>query len=850
MTNTYNDYANKTRSSKLVLCHVEPTQRLSVFENVDGNIYKKLVMYNVIGIKEDNISLTEASSESVGVGEWFFNHITSELFINCSDGLDPKKHTIKVTYRLYYSNRPIDLPYDLSSGYEVHYDGRLKNSTPIRKELDDEQIGIMLEASTSVSFDNGDKYFDDIYDKLIFENQSVKIYSWSEVLPLSEKKKTFDGIIENKSYSPTSVRFRCKDFTFTLRQPLTHENFKEIDGSVPDQYLFTPKRRIFGQVKQLQCVPVDAVLDGFALSGLSSVSASDRTKLIGVGTSFLDQVSIGDQIIFTKNGTDYSQSVSAINSNIELVFQSEYPIIFQSAEVKSNPTVPYNKKNRRWNIAGHKLRSPATSVTSTEQANRFAVADASEFFAGDFVNVNGENSIIRRVSGNNIVLRTNLQSGKPTIGYTMTKNSVSSVFTGEFTAVLGRDYSIENISTGATVIFTNDFEFNVAPISALDSELIFTGSSRTISVSSGDPRNEIKNRDWISSGDENHNVYYQVLSVNETSVVLRSAYNGSTNTSKGKIKKTNIINDNSIVTVNCIGQERSNKWVKTASDAVRDLLINDCGISSINEDSFSSSSIDFSGVISYATPRRIGGRAETVRTVIDNINTSVFGSLVIDNNFNLTYKVLTADKPNSLREITDHDLSNSQVSIVTKNAIVRKVSCRYASFTDRFTGDDAFSLYEYVSEFSDEMIGATSEKELDLYLFNRSDAETITQRYAYYNSLSQSVVTIKGKLNLYDYFLNELIWIGLDRIYKRLGNNDRRKLGIINKIANDGSDINLTINDIGNTLNRTATITENTASNFTSSTESEKIIYNYIVDNDSLTPDPTSDQELYTNLIG
>ena len=41
MTNTYNDYANKTRSSKLVLCHVEPTQRLSVFENVDGNIYKK-----------------------------------------------------------------------------------------------------------------------------------------------------------------------------------------------------------------------------------------------------------------------------------------------------------------------------------------------------------------------------------------------------------------------------------------------------------------------------------------------------------------------------------------------------------------------------------------------------------------------------------------------------------------------------------------------------------------------------------------------------------------------------------------------------------------------------------------
>ena len=850
MSNTYESYANKTRSSKIVLAHIEPVQRLSVFSVVTGNVYKKAVLYSVVNLKEDGADLVQATSESVSVGEWFFNHLTNELFVNCTDDLDPKKHVIKATYRLFYSNMPIDLPFDLDSGYETSYDGRLTSNSPIRREVDDQQIGLMLEATTSVSLRNNDKHFDDIYDKLIFENQKLVLFSWNELIPLSEKKKTFDGVIQNKSFSDSAVRFRCKDFTFTLRKPALHENFTNSDGDVPDQYLFTPKRRLFGQFKQLQCVPVDAILEGFSVAGTCTINPLDRSVLTGVGTVFLDEISLGDEILYTKKGVEYRQSVESITSDTELTFQSDYPISFQDEALKNKPKDSYRKKNRRWNISGHKLRSPSTDIVSTEQANRFAVSDASEFFSGDFVDVNGESAIIRRVSGNNIVLRTNLQSGEPTIGFVMKKNSVSNVFVGASTAILDRDYSIENLDAGATAVFTNDFEFNVAPISSLDTSLVFTNDSREITVSSGDPRNEIKNRDWIISGDLDHNVFYEVLSVTETTVTIRKPYLGVTNTSVGKIKVTNIVSDNSIVTVNCIGQERSDKWIKTASDAVKDLLENDCSFTGINETSFSEASIDSRAVLSYATPRRIGGRVETIRTVINNINKSVFGSLVIDGDFDLKYKILSSEKPSDLSEIKDDDLSSENISLTTKNEIVRKVNCKYSNFTDRFTGDDAFEFYEYVNPFVEDMIGATDEKEITVFLFETSDAEAITQRYAYYNSLSQSIITIKGKLNLARYVLNDIVWISLDRIYKRFGNLDRKKLGIINKVSNDGSNVTLSVNDLGNTLNRTATIADNTAPDFTSATENEKIIYNYIVDNDSLTPDITSDQEIYTNLIG
>jgi len=209
MANTYNDYAEKTRSEKLVTCWLEPSERLLIWTLDSGTIYKRTSTHFVIDILEGTTSLVEASTSSLSTGEWFFDPLTNEIFINTSDDSNPSTKNVVGTYRLFYANAPLDLPFDLDSGEVVHYEGILSGNSPITKQLDDEQIGVALESNTNITLNNGSGIFDEFYDTLFFENKAVRLYSWNESIPLSEKKIIFDGIIQDKGFSTKSVSFKC-----------------------------------------------------------------------------------------------------------------------------------------------------------------------------------------------------------------------------------------------------------------------------------------------------------------------------------------------------------------------------------------------------------------------------------------------------------------------------------------------------------------------------------------------------------------------------------------------------------------------------------------------------------------
>lgn len=852
MTATYSDYANKTRSSKVVLCHIEPKQRLSVFSLDSGTIYRKAVDYFVINVSEDNSDLTEASSSSLSSGEWYYDAISGDLYVNTTDDADPRTKKIIVTYRLFYSNRSIDLPFDLDSGSEVHYDGRLKSNSPINKQLDEEQIGIVLETSTNLLLENTDGHFDEFYDVLIFENKSVKVWSWSEILPLSEKQKLFDGIIQDKSFSESQVRFSCKDFTYNLREPLALDNFTTSDGDVPEQYLNTPKRRLLGQFKQLRCVPVDAILDGFTLTG-TLTGASGASTITGTGTSFLAECSPQDELIYETNLQTYKFAIESVDSDTQLTLTDNLEISLDGYTVKNKPKRAYRGKNRNWHIAGHKLRQPSATVVTGTQPNRFSVADATDLFAGDLIKVDGESTYIKRITGSNIVLETNLQGGTPSASDTVVKNPLSKAFVNGSEVFIDRDWSVTN-TTEAILNLDPLVEFNVAPSVNLNFDIDFTNGSREVTVTGFDMKSEVQSRDWIRSQDVSHTTWYEILDVvydNDTTVstiTLRTAYAGATVTESGQKKNVNLINDDSVICVNCIGQERSGSWIKTASDAVKDILENDAALTNINTASFTEADLDAPFALSYAVPDKIGGSNKSIKQVISDINQSVFGSLVTDNDFNLKYQILTAERDISESTLKDDDIIGIQ-GIRSRNEIIRKVNAKYSPFVDKFSGENAFELYEFTNEFVDDLVGAKKELDLTLYIFDLDNATTIAQRYALYNSLSQSTISLKGKLNLAIKVLNDKIYLNLDRMFKRFGNRDRRLVGIINKVSNNGEDVSIEINTLGNTFNRAAVITDDTYADFSSATDDEKINAAYVCDDDTLCPSGSSDNEIYQNLI-
>lgn len=849
MGTAYSDYVAKSTSEKLVLCWIEPFERLLIWTLDSGAIYTRTTSHFVIDILESTTSLVAASTTSLNSGEWHYNPETGTVYIRTSDDSNPNTKNIIATYRLFYANSPIDLPFDLSNGSDVHYEGALTGNSAITKQLDDEQIGVSLESNTSISFNNGSGLFDDIYDTLFFSNKRVRLYSFNENILLSEKKLLFDGLIQDKAFSTKKVSFKCKDFVFKLREPLTLNLFAVGDGTLADTYLYTPKRRIYGQVDQVQCVPIDNTLGGYALTGtLSGLSAS--VALTGSGTSFLSQCSPSDKLFIQLATEVVEATVESVNSDTSITLTDELESSFSGEAATNSPERPYRGKNRNFHIAGHKLRRPTTAVDVGIQPNRFTVIATTDLFPLDSISVDGETAIIKSISGLQITLTANLQAGTPANGVVVEKNPVSKAYFGGVELIVDRDFTVTN-TTEAIINITSSAEANLARPKLIDGTVTFTNGSRSVTATGVDLVNEVRSRDWVRSSDISHTTFYEVLSVTEASLELRIVYAGATSSgTTAKKKRVNLIQDDSLILVNTIGYEdTTGAWVKTGSDAVKHMLELDIALTNTNAASFTQAGAEAPYTLSMVIPEKIGGAIPTINKVVTKINESIFGSLTNNSDWEMQYDVLSSHKPTDLVALNDDDIIG-EISVKSSNKIVRKVNGNYRPFVDRFTGEDSFKLFQFTNADVDNFIGTRAEKEITIYLYDDSPAQEMIERYGLYNSLTQSVVSIKAKMNLMLKNLNDKLYIDLDRLYKRFSGKDRRKIGTISKISKDGSSVNVEMQDFGNAFNRVPSIALDTSLAYTSADADAKLVNGYSLDDNLDIPDITDDDYLGGGIIG
>lgn len=850
---TFNEFINLPDTEKNLLCWIEPTQRLSVFTLHSGAVYKRTLDKFAISVSQNGVNLSEGASSSLLAGEWWYEISTGVLYVRMSDDSNPSSNVVGVTYRLFYSDGPYNLPYDLSSGADVEYQPYLASTSNISKEIDEEQIGIALETKTNISFSNKDGHFDNIFDVLFWENKRIRIFSYSPRIAVTSSQLIFDGFVTDKTFSVDKIGFSCIDYLTKLNEPINVDRFTESDGSIPDAYLGTPKRRLYGQFKQLQCVPIDAIKNGFTLSG-TVTGSEESTSLVGTSTFFLDECSPGDTLKITVNAEKYEYGIQSITDDNNIVLSDEIEVAFAAAEIILVPTRPWRKKNRTWSIAGHKLRAPSTTVSSASEPNRFIVSDISDFEAGDLIKVDGENARILRISGSQITLYANLQAGTPSVSDVVSKEPVSRAFINSREAFINRDFTITN-TTESKIVLTNNAELNIAkPKLIIDGSVTFTNASRDVTASGVNLNDLIESRAWVKSDDITHTDWYEVLSVKDdgSGATLRTVYAGSNNTGDFYVKIPDLVNDETLVTVNCTGKEDANgDWKQSASDAVRDMIENDIGLTNINTASFVQSDLDAPYRLSLALPLELTSDPPTIKNAISLVNQSVFGSLTNNSNWEIVYNVLEQEKPETMQAITDFDILKDPV-VRTKNQIVRKVNAKYRPFTDINLNENTTEYYEYVNEFVDNLIGVKKELDIDLYLYNQDDAEKMAQRYALFNSMSQSVVMIESKLNFYLTNLNDKVWLKFDRLYKRFGNGDRQKIAIVNKISKNGTRTSLTLNDLGNTFSRVMSIAPDSANDFASASSDETLFNCFIVDNDTELADlsPSTDMEIGTNIIG
>lgn len=833
---TYSEASQLTRSEKITLITMECVERVKLF-TADGADWIRSVEYFVVGVKDDGVD----------IDDWEF--LPTEKTLKLIGGVNPKTRSISITYRMFFSNAPLILPFDLEEGEPVEWIPLINGVGSIGQQLDDENTGIVLETSSSVNFINSSRFWDDKFDSLIWENQLIKFYSWFPQIPITEKVQLFEGVIESKSYSDSIVSFKIKDFVYKLKNQVNLGLFTEADGIFLPSILNTPKRRIYGQVDSIRIVSLDATLDGYQLTG-TLTGALTALTVSGVGTKFLDEVSPGDSFYVTLNEIDIKIGVESVDSDTQITVSKALEISFGSATARLAPSVPWRKKNRSWHIAGHKLRAPTAQILLIQSANTFLVDSVEDFFAGDELVINGFQTNVRRVSGNKIVTTTNVIPG-PVIGDVIKKRPIKVAYYNSTPFLYDRDY-LETNTTEAKITFSNLAEFNIAEQKRIgNSTFHFTNGSRTVTTSDVvDLRSIIQTRDWIRSVNVARTTWYEVLSVTESVITLRTpvVVVGGPHSEGAYYKSVTALDENSLVTVNCIGMEVDGKWMRTPADAVRHLVLNDANFSSVNEEKFDEARADCDFTLSLYIPQTLGSSSPLVRDVITNINNSVFGSLYGDSSQNISYSILNSTKPELANIIRDDDILS--YSITTTQKIANKVIVNYRPFVDVFSGNDAKKTIVYNSKFVDDYVEIERTIERTLYIYEDDKALIIAQRIALFNSLSVTSVKIKSKLNLSQTLVNDKIFLNLDRLYTRYGGGDRRKIGSVTGVRKDEFGSEITVTDLGNIYNRVPSVAPNETESYTNSDADDKIRWAYILDNNTLTPDPTSEVGLGSGVIG
>lgn len=844
---SWTDYASKSRSSKIALAHLFPREKVRSWSLVSGSVYTLNPRAYVYAIYLGTVELTEVTG-TPGVNEWSYNSSTNVCLINT--GVDPRGQDVIITYKFHFATSGLVLPENLSSGEDVEYQGRITNVDDLKLELDYENAGIALESTSSITLQNNDGFFDDLYDTLTWENQRAIFYSYGLELDPADARVIFNGYIDQKSFSSSVFKLTIKDAFKKLRDKVPLPVYSDADGSISDSTRGKAKRRIYGRMKNLQTVGIDKTLSGFELTGTFSAPVTGTT-VTGTGSICLSQLTPDDEIQWVYNGVTSKLRVQEVLSDTSFTVSEALEIPIEGT-ITCKPKIPYRGKNRAWHIAGHECFDIVTTVDSFITPTRITLNSVEDMRPGDTLDYdNGTQFVdIRRISGNQVVLEQALSS-IPVGGESITVPAVRGVYFNDTALVAGRDYTLLNNPSDCIVEIDPLAEYNVTRPFLTLANFTFTNGSRTVTHNTPDYDLTafLQPRDWIRAYSITRPTFFEILSVESNALTLRIPYSEASFTGYGERKNVTYIEDSSLITVDVTGKAAADgRWARTASQVINDVILSDLLETNLNAAKFTDAETDAPELISYAIPKKAEDAAPIIRDVITDINRSVFGALYQDRDFKFTFSVLQADKDEDLSQIYEDDIIS--YSSQSKPAIANKTVINYRPFTDTLNGEDSFLVKTFDNEPVNQLSGILNTATATAYLYDDQAATDYSERLAFLRTATNTNVSLKGKINLNNYGLGDKVILNLNRMFKRFGGESNLKTALVYGISTDEANATLLLNDYNAMFTRVPAIAPDDADDYATAIDSDVAKFGYIVDNTTETPDVASDLGLGNNLIG
>ena len=842
MLTTYEQFKNQAVSEKIVLVRTEASKRLVGFNLFSGSVYSinGFDVSSVVGIEQDGTALTEVGTVSLNAGEFYNDRTNRVLYLRSTDSSNPNGKFIALTRHYFFSNAGIKTHIDPANiaTAEVEWLPQVVSTSEFGVELDNqqlEQIGNAIDGSGKVDLINDKDFWVPIFDKIIFENKACKVWSWNRLLPSTEAKLIFSGIIQSKNWSDTKISFTLADQLTQLRVPVELDNIGDIVGvRVPDRSLLYKQRRVYGQVKGHVCLSIDQVTSqGYPLTGTFSVTQNSDV-LTGTGTAFLAQLSTGDRIRLSGDTEDITIG-ETITSDTVAQLSNDFPRgNFTNVTATIIPSHPKRWINREFFVAHHATREPTTTVTASFGVRTIVVVDGRDIEPGDPLIVGGQVVSVQRISGDKTQIKLAKTLTTPvSTGATVVRPSVSHVYLGDDLLEPSRDYSYD-APTGR-ITLTDTAEFNVSPVKKIRGTTAFTNASRTVTGVGTLFTEDVKKGDWIRCKSETE--FFEVLYVqDETTLFLRtpSTY---TFTDEGQIKSPEVFNESSsVLSCEVLGKTedgtKNGEFIRTGPQIVKDLLIEN-GLSAIIEPtSFDLAKEQGQYTLGLVIPAKVSDtKTKTTRDLITEINKNVFGSLIQDLDFNLQYKIFNPRRPSAtLRTVTQADAIGFTIKSEAKR-IVKQAEISYQFQEYYGPGRGPVNQVSVATSKAGLYLTKTDKVfQLNTLLTKDDEAVIIARRWAFLLSISSSVISIDSKLQLSDLNVTDIVRLEHPKLYDRVGTSIKTKFAAIQSSRKNGFDTKIELEDLANAFSRCSTIVDVGSPNFDDSTDRDIVLSGYITD--------------------
>jgi hypothetical protein len=804
----YSDFQNEPSSEKITLVRMEAAKRLMGWTLTAGSVYSIPFEYTVLaGIEDGSVALTSVDAiEDLVAGKYYFDRSAAMVYVWTHTGAHPNGRFLIARIGLNFANVPIALPHDLLSGYEVFFEPLVQSTSTFGVEIDTiNQTAEAIEGSGQLTFHNDSDFWPSNFDTLYFENQSIYVYSFHRDLAPSEARLIFSGTIESKAYNATKITFKLRDLMSELTAPLDLANIEDLAERTSEAVALAKQRMIIGRVFSHRPVNMDEVLDGYPITGTVSIDVA-ATTLIGVGTEFLSECSPDDRLLL--NGTEYTVASVTNNTAIELTEAYSGASDLTGASTSIIPDQPKRTQNRRWICAGHSVREPQTTTEAGSTISRLIVSDSSDIYPNDWINVGTPGSgylvQVNSVTGVKVLnLRTSLPT-IPAIGTLVTRPSIQNVRLNDFLLTHYRDFDFD--AETATLTLSDSAEQNAAPIKYLSSTLSFTNGSRSV-ISGESVKSIVKPGHMI--GVEGNAIFFEVLSVpSETEILLRE--NATfTVTAQGRYKSYIFDPSADVLSLDMLGRTDdgtpSGSLLKTAPAIVRALLI-DLGL----EDQLDQST--FTEAESIA-PQHLGAvwpkdfsqtRAPSHREVINEINKSVFGSLIQNSDFKLCYSILEPRKDVNCVKFDESDILSmafeSQGRKIIKTSVVEYFNQEY----NYLAGGRTTRSSQKDSDISELILKSNDSRTFSTLLVNESDAKIIVRRWSFILENGAGRVTLKTKLKGMSVDVGNIIEVSHRKLFYRFGLTAQTRLFLVESVKRSGSEVLIEAVDLSGAFTRAA----------------------------------------------